>query len=162
MPDAPGPIAALDVTPQGKLLNTICNRFIALSLDEIGANVWIRDPPTLKGIPLPAVIISELQPSHSPNDGPMNSPDVTFRFAACLIRSSGATVNDSLPVRQLWYHLSFKEFAKTTRTTALPDGVQLMAINVEPGDPAMIEIWKLGGNASWMLINCWTRYPRAT
>ena len=161
MPDIPGPIAALNVTPQGVLLNTICDRFIDLALDEIGGNVWIRDPPSIKGITLPAVILSELQPGHNPAEGAMNSPDVHYKFGAVIVKGAGATVNDSLAIRQTWYHRSFKEFAKTTRTVALPDGVSLMAINVTPGDPAMIEIWKLGVNASWLELDCWCRYPRA-
>lgn len=167
MADEPGPILDLQTgtyaSPWGQCLNGICETLIDLDLPEIEGNVWIRDPPTIEGIPLPCILISPFTPSHSPQDGTVTAPDLVYRAMIAVVKAGARTVNVTLPERLYWYHRVFKAFAKQSNPFVLEtpgrDGVQLLYATIEPGDPSVVEAWEVSFDAIWLAVACHCRYP---
>lgn len=160
--DSPGPIAALETSVQGQLLNESAAAIIDLDLTGIDGNVWIRDPPTIAGITLPCVLLSPYSPSHSPADGSATQADFTFRIMAAVVKASGRKVNYTIAERLEWYDALIRRFAKRGATFNL-DGavadVQLLYCTVEPGDPRIIAAWELNWDAIWLSLGFYVRYP---
>ncbi|MBA3483132.1 MAG: hypothetical protein H0T51_15095 [Pirellulales bacterium] len=160
--DSPGPIASLETSAHGQILNEIADATIDLALTGIDGNVWIRDPPTIEGITLPCVILSPYTPSHSPADGAATQADFVWRTMAAVVKASGRKVNYTLAERLAWYDALIRRFAKRGATFNL-DGVaadvQLLYVTIEPGDPRIIAAWELSFDAIWLSIACHVRYP---
>ena len=163
MADTPNPRADLEGSPWGQILNRCCELIILADLPEIAGNVWIRDPPSIDGIPLPCVIMSPFTPSHSPDDGTQSNPDLTYRVMVGIVKAGNQVVNSTLAIRLEWFHTLFKLFAKqpTRLEFAEPgaDGVQMLFSTVEPGDPSVAEAMRANYNAEWLALGFRVRYP---
>lgn len=162
MSDTPGPIADFETSPEGQLLNDTVNALIDLDLPGIEGNVWLRTPPTLKGINvLPAVVVSSLTALHQPADGTLTAPDVTFRQAVAFIYPGEREVNEYLPERLYVQHQLLLQFAKnaTAITASLVDGVAYLHSGLDIGDPRLIEKWRENLNAGFVFIYHRVRYP---
>jgi hypothetical protein len=162
MSDVPGPIAAFDTSPEGQLLNATVNAVIDLDLPAIEGNVWLRTPPTLKGISqLPVVLVSAITGSHLIQDGTLTSPDFVFRQALAFVYPGERESNEYLPDRLLVQHQLLLQFAKNADaiSATLVDGVQYLYSGVEMGDPRLLEKWRENLNAGFIFIYHRVRYP---
>lgn len=157
---SPGPIAALETSPWGQLLNRCASRIIAADFVGIEGNVWILDPPTITGIPKPAIILSPFTPSHSPDWGTVTQPDISLRIMAAIVKGGQSVVNETLADRLDWYCQFFELFAKHSARLAI-DALDWTCLytTCEPGDPRVVEAWQAQIDAEWLAINCYCRVP---
>lgn len=166
MADEPGPITELGSgsyeSALGQCLNGVCETIIDLDLPGIEGNVWIRDPPTLKGIPLPAIILSPASPSYSAADGAHAKPDVHHRIMVGIVNDGSRGVSTaSLPLRLYLWEQCLLLFAKVARPWSVdtPSGAALLSTNIEPGDPRITEAWQEMKDAEYLAVVCRVRYP---
>jgi hypothetical protein len=169
--DLPGEWDSLETSPQGQCLNRVCSQIIDLDLSDIGANVWIRDFPTLDDgthalIEAPAIVLSPFTPTHDPAAGTVSAPDLNANVMLGIYTGGLRASAASLPNRLYWWHKLFTAMSKNGCPwgvdSALVDGVQCIATNIQPGDLRVIEAWRLlGTDAAWMSVTCWLRYPGA-
>lgn len=162
MSDTPGPIAAFETSPEGQLLNDTVNAIIDLNLPGIEGNVWLRTPPTLKGInTLPAILVSSVTGSHQVSDGTLTSPDFFFRQAVAFVYPGEREVNEYLAERLFVQHQLLMQFAKNADAIdgSMVDGVHYLYTNAEMGDPRLLEKWRESLNAGWLFIAHKVRYP---
>ncbi len=162
MSDTPGPVAAYDTSPAGQLLNATVNAIIDLALPGIAGNVWVRTPPSLKGInTLPAIVVSVFPGAHTPTDGTLTAPDVTYRNAIAFVYAGERDVNEATPEMLYVEHQLILWFAKNADAIAetLVDGVHLLRTDVSLGDPRIIERWRETINAGFLFVDHLTRYP---
>lgn len=161
MPDlSPGPLAELEDSPWGQCGNRIASILIAASLPDIAGNVWILDPPDASRIPRPAIILTPFTPSHSPDAGTATQADISLRWMAAILKGGNQIVNATLVDRLFWYCTFFQLFAKRSNRLAIDAmGWKCLSTTVEPGDPGVIEAWKVNFDALFLAINCNCRVP---
>lgn len=162
MSDSPGPMAAFETSPEGQLLNDTVEALIDMDLPDIGGNVWIRNPPVLKGINvLPAILVSAVTGSHLITDGTLTSPDFFFRQAIAFVYAGERDVNEYLPERLYVQHRLMLHFAKnaTAINGSLVDGCGYLYSGLEMGDPRLLEEWRKNLNAGWIFPIHKVRYP---
>jgi hypothetical protein len=165
--DNPGPWTELETSPWGQCLNRACERIIALELENIEGNVWIRDPLVIKETALPAVVVGVNPSSHNPSDGTMTAPDRLLRAVVGIVYAADGVPQASLPARLLAEHKIFKAFSKQSGPFNLTgtgaDNCQLLKTTVEPGTPsdeAAARDLKLA--AGYLVIGFHVRYPSTT
>lgn len=157
---SPGPIAALETSPGGQLLNRAASIIIAADLLDIEGNVWILDPPYVTPIPKPGIVLTPFTPSHSPQDGTATQADINLRIMATIFKGGNQVVNATLADRLLWYATFFQLFAKRSNRLQIDAlGWKCLATTVEPGDPRDVEAWGTNLDALLLAINCHCRVP---
>ena len=162
MSDTPGPVTAYNTSPAGQLLNAVVEAIIDLDLPDIGGNVWVRTPPTLKGInTLPAIVVSIFPGAHTPTDGTLTAPDVFIRHAIAFVYAGEREVNEATPEMLYVEHALMLWFAKNADAVSvtLVDGVHYLYTNVSLGDPRIIEKWRETINAGFLFVEHRIRYP---
>lgn len=162
MSDIPGPLAELTAHEWGQCLNGVVNGIITAALPDIGANVWIRDPPIIKGIAIGDgfAMVTPLTPQHDPAAGTMTQPDINYPAMVALVKAGDrGVVPATLAQRLGWWTLVFRTFAKVPRPFAVTaNNCRLLRTTVTPGDPRILEAWQVAIDAEWLQINCWCRY----
>lgn len=156
----PGPIAALESSPWGQCLNRIASVLITANFVDIEGNVWILDPPDASRIPKPAIILTPFTPSHSPDWGTATEADISLRVMASILKGGNQIVNATLEDRLFWYCELFDLFAKRSARLSIDAmGWKCLYTTVEPGDPQVVESWRVNLDAELLAINCYCRVP---
>lgn len=160
---SPGPIAALETSPWGQLLNRIASVIIAADLVDIEGNVWILDPPVLlPNTPKPVIVLTPFTPSHSPDAGTATQADISLRVMASIVKGGNKVTNATLADRLFWYSTFFQLFAKRSARLSIDAmGWKCLSTTVEPGDPRVVEAWQANFDAEFLAINCNCRVPSA-
>lgn len=155
-------------TARGQCANGIAQAIIDLDLDGIGTNVWIRKMPNPEGIATPAVLIVDLPPRYSAQDGGVSRADVVYRFGVITMSAGNretAWTDDSARVL-IWDQAICKLFAKHARPFSFSGsvqsaGFQLLSLDIEPAEPVEAQHWRENYDCTVMALAAKVRFPNA-